>query len=252
MKAFSVPLLMNLLLLSLLMLPQALIIPHHSNLAVVVRTIFTTTDQDPDIVTTTRIEEVDLVAIVPLHCKMVPIEAMVNLLVPSLMDLAVKDMVTINNQDTTLLILFHQHRVKDQHLQPLQISLDLPVKSAMLMVTLPHTVRRGLTMPILDKETKKILNQGRSENGLYQMHFTEAPSSPSIVMVGVHAPAVNWHHCLGHPSYKIVHSVLSQFNIPFSGNKKTILRCVSAIEESSPSIYAIHFYKLFTIRNNSL
>jgi hypothetical protein len=66
---------------------------------------------------------------------------------------------------------------------------------------------------IKDKQTRLLLHHGHLKDGLYQLLPSPSSSSSSInqALVGERTTPVSWHKLLGHPAFRIVHRVLSQF-----------------------------------------
>jgi len=66
---------------------------------------------------------------------------------------------------------------------------------------------------IKDKQTGLLLHHGHLKDGLYQLLPSPSSSSSSInqALVGERTTPVSWHKLLGHPAFRIVHRVLSQF-----------------------------------------
>jgi hypothetical protein len=72
---------------------------------------------------------------------------------------------------------------------------------------------------IKDSQTGTILHQGLIKDGLYQL--TPSSSSPPIkqVFLGERTSTAHWHKRLGHPAFRTVHRVLSQFQLLVLSNK---------------------------------
>ena len=67
---------------------------------------------------------------------------------------------------------------------------------------------------------EKVLLCRLSKNGLYLFPstFNKIPLSSSA-FVGERTSPSQWHSCLGHPVFHVVHHILSRFSLPFSSNK---------------------------------
>jgi histone deacetylase 1/2 len=75
---------------------------------------------------------------------------------------------------------------------------------------------------VKDQATKKVLLQGRCKGGLYPLHYTSNPRKQALSAA---KPSTSrWHSCLGHPSFEVVHRVISEHNLPCSSevNKGTV------------------------------
>ena len=76
---------------------------------------------------------------------------------------------------------------------------------------------------VKDKATKKILLQGKCRHGLYPV----PPGSLTArkLAYGAMKPSPStWHNHLGHPSFSVVHQVISKNNLPCASesNKQSI------------------------------
>jgi len=71
---------------------------------------------------------------------------------------------------------------------------------------------------IKDRIFGKILHQAPSRNGLYHW-FPPTAASPSVFSSS-RTTFVDWHARLRHPSDRIVHHVISKFQLPYVSNKK--------------------------------
>jgi len=70
---------------------------------------------------------------------------------------------------------------------------------------------------IKDKQTGLLLHHGHLKDGLYQLLPSLSSSSPSSInqaLVGEHTTPASWHKRLGHPAFRTVNRVLSQFELP--------------------------------------
>lgn len=77
---------------------------------------------------------------------------------------------------------------------------------------------------IKDLITKRILRHGPLRHGLYPLFSRSSPTTSPHALLGERTSAANWHHCLGHPNFRIVHQVLSKFQLLVSTNK-TLAMC---------------------------
>jgi hypothetical protein len=71
-----------------------------------------------------------------------------------------------------------------------------------------------------DRRTGKLLLHGLNRHGLYQF-FPSANKHPRYAMVGDRVSAFQWHSRLGHPTWRIVHRVLSSFKLPVASSKES-------------------------------
>jgi hypothetical protein len=67
---------------------------------------------------------------------------------------------------------------------------------------------------IKDRATRRIILRGRCQGGLYPLPSLKHLSSRCVLSVNK-PPVSRWHGRLGHPSYAIVHKVLSTNNLDF-------------------------------------
>jgi hypothetical protein len=66
---------------------------------------------------------------------------------------------------------------------------------------------------VKDRISGKILHQGLSRHGLY--YWFSPTAAPPSIFSSSHTTFVDWHARLGHPADRIVHTVLSKFQLPF-------------------------------------
>ena len=73
---------------------------------------------------------------------------------------------------------------------------------------------------VKDRTMEKVLLHRLSKNGLYLFPstFNKIPLLSSA-FIGEHTSPNQWHSCLGHPVFHVVHHILSRFSLPFSSNK---------------------------------
>jgi len=67
--------------------------------------------------------------------------------------------------------------------------------------------------------SRAILHQGPTKDGLYPLLPSTSSSSIKQAFVGERTSTASWHKRLGHPAFRTVQHVLSQFNLPVSSNK---------------------------------
>jgi histone deacetylase 1/2 len=68
---------------------------------------------------------------------------------------------------------------------------------------------------VKDKATRRILLLGRSQDGLYPIPYTRAsPSSRRHASSSVKVSSSRWHQRLGHPSNKVVQSLVQHHSLP--------------------------------------
>jgi len=76
---------------------------------------------------------------------------------------------------------------------------------------------------IKDKQTGMLLHHGHLKDGLYQLLPSPSGSSSSSsinqALVGERTTPASWHKRLGHPAFRTVQRVLSQFKLPVISNK---------------------------------
>ena len=72
--------------------------------------------------------------------------------------------------------------------------------------------------------TGRILHCGPLRHRLYPLFSRSSPTTSPHALLGERTSAANWHHCLGHPNFRIVHQVLSKFQLLVSTNK-TLAMC---------------------------
>jgi len=65
---------------------------------------------------------------------------------------------------------------------------------------------------IKDKDTKKVLLEGKCKRGLYPI-----PAPEGQLLSAVKPSSTRWHNRLGHPALPIVNKVISQNKLPCSG-----------------------------------
>ena len=80
---------------------------------------------------------------------------------------------------------------------------------------------------IKDLSTRKTLLRGQLKDGLYVFslgnhNFTASPQA----LLGERASSSIWHERLGHPSIRVVSSVLSQHQLPFLPNRAGTPLCI--------------------------
>ena len=78
---------------------------------------------------------------------------------------------------------------------------------------------------VKDKVTKKILLHGRSHGGLYPIPFSRASSSSRHALSGAKLYSVHWHQRLGHPTNKVVQTIVRDNNISCSPSDNCVLVC---------------------------
>lgn len=106
---------------------------------------------------------------------------------------------------------------------------------------------------IKDQDTGKILHQGRSKNGLYQLQLQNNAASPQA-NIGEKASFNTWHEQLGHPSMRLVKRILSIYGLHATSSRFTSQLCQACASakshrlslSSSPSISLHPLDLLFT------
>jgi hypothetical protein len=89
---------------------------------------------------------------------------------------------------------------------------------------------------IKDCQTEITLHQGLIKDRLYQLHPSSSSSSIKQALVGERTSTNHWHKHLGHPTLRIVHRVLPQFNLPVIPKKASTpcIACPQAKEHQLP------------------
>ena len=89
---------------------------------------------------------------------------------------------------------------------------------------------------VKDRPTGRVLLRGLSRNGLclFPSAFNKLPSS-SFAFVGERTSPTQWHSRLGHPAFRIVHHVLSKFDLPVISSK-TITPCSACFSSKSKQL----------------
>jgi len=81
---------------------------------------------------------------------------------------------------------------------------------------------------VKDSITGAVLMRGRCEDGVYPVELCPPSSQAHIVsLAGTRASLDHWHHRLGHPSSKLLSSLLRSYNLPVSSSQSPLLSCVS-------------------------
>ena len=81
---------------------------------------------------------------------------------------------------------------------------------------------------VKDKVTKRILLEGRSYGGLYPAPFSRATSSRHALSAGK-ANLTQWNQRLGHPTNKVVQSIVSQNNLSVLLSQKIMFQSVMLV-----------------------
>jgi hypothetical protein len=71
---------------------------------------------------------------------------------------------------------------------------------------------------VKDKATRNVILRGRSRGGLYPIPFDRASLQGRHASSSVKISPSQWHQRLGHPSNKIVQSIVRSNNLPCSSN----------------------------------
>jgi hypothetical protein len=81
---------------------------------------------------------------------------------------------------------------------------------------------------VKDPITGAVLMRGRCEDGVYPVELCPPSSQAHVVtLAGTRASLDRWHHRLGHPSSKLLSSLLRSYNLPMSSSQSSLLSCVS-------------------------
>jgi hypothetical protein len=80
----------------------------------------------------------------------------------------------------------------------------------------------------------KVLLRGPNNHGLYQFPPTSNKPCPSV-LVGERISLPQWHFRLGHPAFKLVHHVLSSFNLPVLSTKHSEM-CPACLSSKSKQL----------------
>ena len=76
--------------------------------------------------------------------------------------------------------------------------------------------------------TRAILLKGACNDGIYTFPTSMVPvSSKKVTNVHIRTSLDGWHKHLGHPSTKIVHSLVKSFSLPITSNQKLLSLCHS-------------------------
>jgi hypothetical protein len=76
---------------------------------------------------------------------------------------------------------------------------------------------------VKDKVMKRVLLCGRSRGGLYPLPFSRAMASGPHASSGVRLSSEHWHQRLGHPSNKVVQTIVSSNNLSCSSNIESLV-----------------------------
>jgi histone deacetylase 1/2 len=68
---------------------------------------------------------------------------------------------------------------------------------------------------VKDQETKRVLPKGRCMRGLYPL-ISSSSFKNKQVFSATKPSASQWHSCLGHPSFRIVQQIISNYELPYS------------------------------------
>jgi hypothetical protein len=80
---------------------------------------------------------------------------------------------------------------------------------------------------VKDSTTGAVLMHDRCEDGVYPVELcTPSSQAHAITLAGTHASLDCWHHKLGHPSSKILSSLIRSYNLPISPSQG-LFSCVS-------------------------
>ena len=80
--------------------------------------------------------------------------------------------------------------------------------------------------------TGRILHCGPLRHRLYPLFSRSSPTTSPHALLGERTSAANWHHCLGHPNFRIVCQVLSKFQLLVFANK-TLAMCSTCSQAKS-------------------
>lgn len=80
---------------------------------------------------------------------------------------------------------------------------------------------------VKDKDTRRILHQGPTENGLYPLHSLASSLSlfAPVCYVSYRSSIDVWHHRLGHPSHELQIAILNNLSILNKQGKFVCLLC---------------------------
>ena len=77
---------------------------------------------------------------------------------------------------------------------------------------------------VKDQASKKTLLQGRCRRGLYPLPAV-SPQSQKLACAAAKPSSTIWHSRLGHPSFSIVHQVISKNNLPCASESNRVSVC---------------------------
>jgi hypothetical protein len=75
---------------------------------------------------------------------------------------------------------------------------------------------------VKDLKSRRLLFQGPSRGGLYPWPSQLPHSSSPFALVGERVSLDQWHSRLGHPAMRVVHCVLSSYQLPVKSNKSNV------------------------------
>lgn len=87
---------------------------------------------------------------------------------------------------------------------------------------------------VKDKDTKKVLLEGRCERGLYSL-----PALGRQVMSAIKPSSTRWHNILGHPALPIVSKAISQNKLPCSGEVSLESECDACQQAKSHQLQCV-------------
>ena len=78
---------------------------------------------------------------------------------------------------------------------------------------------------VKDLSTGVPLLQGKTRNELYEWPVSLSQAKAMVTASNPKTSLLSWHSRLGHPSFSVLNTIISQFSLPFSSTKQKNLSC---------------------------
>ena len=88
---------------------------------------------------------------------------------------------------------------------------------------------------VKDLDSRKLLVQGMSKDGLYPFPVSSNKHSPCFALLGERASLQHWHSILGHLAFCLVSHIVSRFGLPIFKNKSE-LSCSACLSSKSKQL----------------